>query len=109
MNFLAISDGEAATTGVLVIFVLIVIASLALYPVPVVIAACRRHPNTVPILLVNLFLGWTFLGWFIALVWACTSTSKLAVVIQQVFQPTQGYHPSQPLPRTAEPVKKLDS
>jgi glucan phosphoethanolaminetransferase (alkaline phosphatase superfamily) len=86
MNFLAISDGEAATT---VIFVLIPIALLALYPVPVVIAACRSHPNTVPILLVNLFLGWTFLGWFVALVWACTSTSKSAVVIQQAFQPAK--------------------
>jgi hypothetical protein len=62
MNFLAISGGEAATTGALVIFVLILIASLALYPVPVIIAACRRHPNTVPILLVNVFLGRTFLA-----------------------------------------------
>jgi hypothetical protein len=106
MNFLAISDGEAATT---VIFVLIPIALLALYPAPVVIAACRRHPNALPILLVNLFLGWTFLGWFAALVWACTSTSKSAVAIQQAFQPTQGYHPSQRLPQAPAPFKELDS
>jgi hypothetical protein len=30
----------------------------------------RRHPNTVAIGILNLFLGWTFLGWVAALVWA---------------------------------------
>ena len=109
MNFLAISDGEAETTGFLVLFVLILVATLILYPVPLIIAACRRHPNTVPILLVNLFLGWTFVGWFIALVWACTSTSKPTVVIQQAFQPPQGFQAPQTLPQAPAPFKKLDS
>jgi hypothetical protein len=25
-----------------------------------------------PIFLVNLFFGWTFVGWIISLIWACT-------------------------------------
>ncbi len=41
-----------------------------LYFLPVVIAASRMHRNSVPILLLNLFLGWTFLGWLVCLVWA---------------------------------------
>jgi hypothetical protein len=28
------------------------------------------------ILLVNLFLGWTVLGWFVAFIWACTGRTK---------------------------------
>jgi hypothetical protein len=43
---------------------------LALYLVPTCIAAYREHPSQTPILLVNLLLGWTALGWVIALVWS---------------------------------------
>ena len=46
--------------------------SLALLFLPTLIAKSRNHPNTLPIFLVNLFLGWTFLGWVVSLVWACT-------------------------------------
>jgi hypothetical protein len=30
----------------------------------------------VAIFFLNLFLGWTFLGWVAAFVWACTSNTK---------------------------------
>ena len=39
---------------------------------PMAVAISRRHKNRYPIILVNLFLGWTVIGWFIALVWAWT-------------------------------------
>jgi len=32
--------------------------------------------NMDAILILNLFLGWTFLGWVIALVWAFTNREK---------------------------------
>jgi Superinfection immunity protein len=46
--------------------------SLALLFLPTLVAKFRRHPNVFPIFLVNLFFGWSFVGWVIALVWACT-------------------------------------
>jgi hypothetical protein len=30
--------------------------------------------NSVAILMLNLFLGWTVIGWIIALIWSCTVT-----------------------------------
>lgn len=43
---------------------------LALYFLPTIVAVFRNHPNTIPILVINLFLGFTLLVWVIALAWA---------------------------------------
>jgi hypothetical protein len=32
--------------------------------------------NFVPILLVNIFFGWAFIGWVVALIWACSSHTR---------------------------------
>jgi Superinfection immunity protein len=45
--------------------------ALALLFLPTLVAKSRNHPNTLPIFLVNLFFGWTFIGWVVSLVWAC--------------------------------------
>jgi hypothetical protein len=45
--------------------------SLALLFLPALVAKFRHHPNTAAIFLINLFFGWTFIGWVIALIWAC--------------------------------------
>ncbi|MBI1234733.1 MAG: superinfection immunity protein [Alphaproteobacteria bacterium] len=52
-------------------FLLIVL--IGLYFLPALVAAMRGHHNTGAITLLNLFLGWTFLGWVIALVWSATA------------------------------------
>jgi len=41
-----------------------------LYFLPAIIAAVRGKRDTLAIFLLNLFLGWTFVGWIVALVWA---------------------------------------
>ncbi|HEY97255.1 MAG TPA: superinfection immunity protein [Dehalococcoidia bacterium] len=46
------------------------IIGLAIYILPTIIAAVRRHKSIVAILLVNIFLGWTFIGWVLSLIWA---------------------------------------
>lgn len=51
---------------------LLIIAAV-LYFVPAAIAAVRRHHNANAIFLLDLFLGWTFVGWVIALVWSVTA------------------------------------
>lgn len=48
---------------------------LGAYLLPTIIAVARSRPNTFAIFLLNLFLGATGVGWVIALVWACTTTT----------------------------------
>ena len=45
---------------------------IALYLLPTIVAVARGKKNILGIVLVNVLLGWTFIGWIIALVWACT-------------------------------------
>jgi hypothetical protein len=40
------------------------------------IAGFRRHPNKGAIIIFNLFLGWTFIGWVVALVWGFTNPAQ---------------------------------
>lgn len=41
-----------------------------LYFLPAIIAVVRSKRDAVSIVVLNLFLGWTAIGWVIALVWA---------------------------------------
>ena len=50
------------------LFVLILV--VVIYFAPTVVAYQNKKDNKVSILVLNLFLGWTFIGWVIALVWA---------------------------------------
>jgi hypothetical protein len=49
---------------------LILLAILA-YFLPSIIGLNKRH--AAGIFLLNFFLGWTFIGWIVALLWACAS------------------------------------
>lgn len=49
---------------------------LAIYFVPTMVALKRGHPQRVAISLLNLLLGWTFVGWVAALVWSATAFTK---------------------------------
>ena len=46
--------------------------AVAMYLLPVVIATSRRHRNAGAIFVLNIFLGWSCLGWIGAMVWAHT-------------------------------------
>jgi uncharacterized membrane protein YhaH (DUF805 family) len=50
--------------------VLLIIGTL-LYFVPVIVAAIRRVRNLGSVAVVNFFLGWTLIGWVVALAMAC--------------------------------------
>lgn len=43
---------------------------LVIYFLPSFIALLRQHKNKFTIFLLNLFLGWTVLGWVSSLVWS---------------------------------------
>jgi hypothetical protein len=56
-----------ANSGQLLLLIL-----FASYFFPTIVAHFRKHSNATAIFVLNLFLGWTFVGWVIALVWAFT-------------------------------------
>jgi hypothetical protein len=51
---------------------------IALYMLPTLFAMARSHANTTPIFIVNLFFGWTILGWIVCLAWAFSAQEKKA-------------------------------
>jgi hypothetical protein len=65
----------AGETWSALISVIMLIALIALYLTPTLVASRREKRNFGAIAVLNLFLGWTFIGWVIALVWACTTDS----------------------------------
>lgn len=50
-----------------------------IYFLPTILAFARNKRDTAAILLLNLFLGWTMIGWVIALVWAVKTDIPVAV------------------------------
>jgi hypothetical protein len=54
------------------------IVLLAIYFAPAILATVRRHPKGAGITILNLFLGWTLVGWVLALVWAVTGPQTVA-------------------------------
>lgn len=52
---------------------ILILLAFILYFLPTIIAANRKKSNTGAIFVLNLFLGWTMVGWIISLVWALSS------------------------------------
>ena len=61
---------------------LFLILSVLLYFLPTLIA--RDKPDLVAIFLLNLLLGWTVIGWFVALIWASAAEKYTPVRIGPV-------------------------
>ena len=50
--------------------------SIIFYFIPTFVALERDHHQLWPILVLNLFLGWTALGWIAALVWSVIAVRR---------------------------------
>jgi len=59
-----------------VLFALFLLPFGAIHFLPTIIALLRRGRSTFGIFLLNLFLGWTLIGWVVALVWAIKDEPK---------------------------------
>lgn len=59
----------------------VLILLIAAYFLPTLIAILRGRTNIMSIMVLNLFLGWTLLGWVVSLVWAL-SAEVAPIVIQ---------------------------
>lgn len=60
----------------ILLLIFILILSILVSFLPTIIAIRKNHVNVVAIFVLNLFLGWTFLGWVIALIWALYNSSN---------------------------------
>ena len=58
--------------GLLGIFLI----ALGIYFFPTIVAGLRDHHDQTAIFVMNLFLGWTFLGWVGSLIWSCTAVKQ---------------------------------
>lgn len=64
-------------TILMFIFSLFLLVSLIALPfLPMIIALLRRHKNVTPIILTNLLLGWTIIGYIIALIWSTSNACQ---------------------------------
>lgn len=77
---------------------LCIVAGLSFYLLPTIVAMNRKVASSGGIVLLNIFLGWTLLGWIGALIWACSAETQLQAQLREtaMLQMARGY--SQPLP-----------
>jgi hypothetical protein len=55
----------------------LIVIAVFIYFVPSIIAYRKKKRDVTPILLINIFLGWTLIGWVVALIWAVSSEKKI--------------------------------
>ena len=54
---------------------------IAIYFLPSLIALSRKKTNGAAIILLNFFLGWTFIGWIVSLIWACLKDNETHTIV----------------------------
>ena len=66
-----------------------IVLGLFFYFIPSIVGRHKRNAGA--IFVMNLFLGWLFIGWVIALIWACTKDSSMErLADQRVNYPPRG-------------------
>jgi Superinfection immunity protein len=53
----------------------------AMYWLPTLIAIVRQTPSALCVAMLNFFLGWTVVGWFLALFWALAAAPHAHVIV----------------------------
>ena len=74
------------------------------YFFPFIVAALRGHHNTGGVFIVNLLLGWTLVGWIIALVMACTAKRQRVVTVRRDPLDAMSGFDRQPMRALQEPT-----
>lgn len=74
MNALAAAGGGDA--GATIAGIIGIIGAIVVYWVPAVTAWVRHVPNKGSVFVVNLFLGWTVIGWIVALAMAMRDPAR---------------------------------
>lgn len=77
--------GRLGATEFIVLILLIVI-----YFLPTIVVLSRKKTNGAAIILLNFLLGWTFIGWIVAFIWAfITDHETNTIVVNNVPYPKQ--------------------
>jgi Superinfection immunity protein len=74
------------------------VASVALYLLPVLIGLARHVPDIGAVAVIDILLGWTLIGWVVALAMALRSVSPTGPVVQLVQHLPPPPPPPGPLP-----------
>lgn len=98
-----------------ILLLLFISVALFVYFLPTVVANSRSHPNLFSIFVLNLLLGWSFIGWVAAMVWACISVDNTSPGMADPAKPAPPATPStgqlptasahKPCPFCAEQIK----
>lgn len=85
---------RTSTAHLVIAWVLTVLTGF--YLLPWAIGATRNKTSLAPTVLVDLFLGWTVVGWVAALILACTGQTATQVVLVPAYPPASHLPPSYP-------------
>lgn len=92
-------EKKLETTDILVFAVM----ATAIYFIPLFVALTRHHQSAAAICVVNVFLGWTIIGWVAAFAWAMLEEpSGISKTVALVPDPPNGGRV--PCPHCAEPI-----
>jgi Superinfection immunity protein len=83
LAILIVSGGTSASPGLAAIVGAVVVAALPLYFLPVIIAYLRPAPDRASVVIVSILLGWTYVGWVIALALAVRDRRPAIMVLTQ--------------------------
>ena len=79
MTLAAFLDDPGDAAAGIVILIVMVVGSVLIYFIPTF--AARGKPQFNSVLAINFFLGWTLVGWVIALAWAVKQDSAPRAIV----------------------------
>lgn len=72
------NSGDEALAGIvaLIIVLVVLVGGLTVYFLPTIIALFRNHHQWGAITVINLFFGWTLIGWVLTLAWSVSAARE---------------------------------
>ena len=70
MHVLAAGNSAGGVIAVIAVILVIILGFIA-YIVPTIVALRRHVPNAGSVIVINMLLGWSIIGWAVALAMAC--------------------------------------
>lgn len=89
--FLAASSSGSNALGGIIVLVALVLGA-AMYFLPTIIAVKRKVPNVGSVVVINIFLGWSVIGWVASLAMAARSVQPATAVT-----PARPFGPGTPI------------
>ena len=96
-------DDHGILFDLFVLFILFI--AVMVYFLPTLIVYWRNHKNAASICLLNIFLGWTFVGWVAALVWSASTQEPATSDLPRNNLHDQQTEERKTCPQCAETVK----